>query len=372
MRVRSGPRIVVALAGGLFLASFLAAQDRSRAGDLESIRGEIRELEKRLEAANRKESGLAGRLTRLDLELDLQVQRLSEAKASRAVLNERIERSSTALIRLEEELQTARGELKRRVAGLYRLGRLGYLRLFTSMRSEADLIQGLRLLRFLARRDGASIERAVSTSAEVSETKRRLVSRREAAEKWAAEEVRRRKRLTALRRDQSRLLAATRRERETLAARNEELLRKERRLSELIGSLGGEELLSGRQMQDFKGALDWPLEGHVAIGFGPRLDPRYGTQVPHNGIEIAARPGDVIRAVFGGRVLFSAPFESYGPTVVLLHPGRVFTLYAGLESLRVEKDQEVRLGETVGLAGARLYFEVRVDNRPRDPLVWLR
>jgi septal ring factor EnvC (AmiA/AmiB activator) len=30
------------------------------------------------------------------------------------------------------------------------------------------------------------------------------------------------------------------------------------------------------------------------------------------------------------------------------------------------------LGEVVGLASDRLYFEIRVQNTPEDPLNWLR
>jgi septal ring factor EnvC (AmiA/AmiB activator) len=58
--------------------------------------------------------------------------------------------------------------------------------------------------------------------------------------------------------------------------------------------------------------------------------------------------------------------------VIVHHPGRVFTLYAGLSALRVGAGGMVSLGDPVGLASDRLYFEIRVENRPEDPLHWLR
>jgi septal ring factor EnvC (AmiA/AmiB activator) len=58
--------------------------------------------------------------------------------------------------------------------------------------------------------------------------------------------------------------------------------------------------------------------------------------------------------------------------VVVLHPGRVFTLYAGLESLRVAPEDVLSFGDPVGSVGDRLYFEIRADNRPQDPTRWLR
>jgi septal ring factor EnvC (AmiA/AmiB activator) len=76
--------------------------------------------------------------------------------------------------------------------------------------------------------------------------------------------------------------------------------------------------------------------------------------------------------VYPGKVLFAAPFEGYGLTAVVFHPGRVFTLYAGLSELRKAKEDMVSLSDTVGLATDKLYFEIRVENRPDDPLLWLR
>jgi septal ring factor EnvC (AmiA/AmiB activator) len=49
----------------------------------------------------------------------------------------------------------------------------------------------------------------------------------------------------------------------------------------------------------------------------------------------------------------------------------VFTLYAGLSELRRGRDDMVSLGDTVGLAADRLYFEIRVENHPEDPLSWM-
>ena len=119
--------------------------------------------------------------------------------------------------------------------------------------------------------------------------------------------------------------------------------------------------------------LDWPTAGRVTQGFGPRLDPRYGTRVPHNGVELAvATPGAAVEAVYPGKVLFAAPFRGYGPTVIVHHPGRVFTLYAGLAELSVGRDAVVALGAVLGTAADTLYFEIRVENRPEDPRAWLR
>jgi septal ring factor EnvC (AmiA/AmiB activator) len=56
----------------------------------------------------------------------------------------------------------------------------------------------------------------------------------------------------------------------------------------------------------------------------------------------------------------------------IYHAGRVLTLYAALSSCQVNKDETVTLGQVVGQASDKLYFEIRVENRPEDPVHWLR
>ena len=87
---------------------------------------------------------------------------------------------------------------------------------------------------------------------------------------------------------------------------------------------------------------------------------------------LATAPGSEVRAVFPGKVLFAAPFQGYGTTVIVHHPGRVFSLYAGLSQLKANKDDVLSLNDVVGLASDKLYFEIRVENRPEDPTGWLR
>jgi septal ring factor EnvC (AmiA/AmiB activator) len=365
--------LTVGLALVVLLATPALAPPDRRA-DLEDIRREISRLEGRLDEAQRKEATLQNRLETVEVELELQRQRLAEAEAARDLAVADVETTETEVARLETVLEEARTVLRERLVGLYRLGRQGYVRLFLSIESDTDLLAAVRTLRFLVRRDADAIRRYVESRDALEGERETLLARREEAERWADEERARRDRLVSVRRRQQKLLEEAEEERRSLARRTEELETKERRLTDLIHALAAAEgtVLEGRSIQQFEGVLDWPLKGEVTAGFGPRMDPRYGTRVPHNGIEIAAAPGTPTAAVYPGKVLFAAPLEGYGPTVVMLHPGRVFTLYAGLQSLRVSSEDVLSLGDVVGTSAERLYFEIRVDNRPQDPLRWLR
>jgi septal ring factor EnvC (AmiA/AmiB activator) len=350
------------------------AQKQTREEELSTIRKEIAALSSRLEAARRQQAGLRSEVAEADLELRLHETRLAEAVAARDLAARRVEEGEAEVRRLEGTLDAARRGLRSRLTGLYRLGRQGYLRLFLSLKPDQRLLPSVRMMRYLARRDRLAVDRYQEARTRLERERGRLLAQREETESWMRQEEVRRRQLVALRERKAGLLARTEREQRSLAARATELADRERKLAAFLDLLAGRSTgsLAGTPMQEFRGILDWPAEARVTTGFGPRLDPRYKTRVPHNGVELATSPGAEIKVVFPGKVLFAAPFQGYGNTVVVVHPGRVFSLYAGLSEMRVGKEGMVSLGDAVGLSSDRLYFEIRVENRPEDPLTWLR
>ncbi len=341
------------------------------------MRAEIERLAVRLAEVKVQESGLQSELSRLNLELELQQAELQEATTAHELAASQADTASARILELETALRTLEQNLAHQLGGLYRLGRRGYLRLFLALEPDRSLLPALRQLRFLVRRDHLLIHRYTETHDQLLAQRGQLEVRRREMVTWKTQEAARRDRLVRLQRKQKQLVAQAANEHQQLAARSDQLQDKERKLRALIASLlaGSLTPLSGsaaqKPIQDFRGALDWPLRGRVLGRFGPRLDPRYRTEVPHNGLDIAPEESEV-RAVFPGEVLYAASFEGYGLMVVVHHPDRVFTLYAGLRELKVVKGDVLSLGQALGRVGENLYFEIRHENQPQDPLTWLR
>ncbi len=367
-------RYIVQLFLLLLVAAPTAAEPEAREAELAEIRRNIARLETRVNEMRGRETKLEDQLRRVNLELELQEIQLTEATAAHQLAAERSAATEAEIARLEIALDEINNDLRRRLGGLYLLGRQGYLRLFLSLDPDVDLLPALRQLRFLARRDRTTIERYTETRDRLAGKRRQLASERRSMALWRDREQERRDSLAAMRRRQQRTLAKVVDERRRLRQQAQALQDKERRFARLIESLSQGLLspLEGTPIQDFRGALDWPFRGRVTSPFGPRLDPRYRTEVPHNGIDVATVAGAEIRSIFPGQVLYSSRFEGYGQMVVLHHPGRAFTLYAGLAELAVAKGDTLDLGAVLGTATEVLYFEIRIDSQPRDPLEWLR
>ncbi len=358
----------------LVLALPLSAQEVSREQALDFLRLQINRLQVDLARLGHERRSLQAELSRIEIELELQQVRVREAQSQRG-------RSAAALAVLEREvgalearLENSRGELRGVLMRLYRVGDQGYLRLFLSLDSGQEVLDGVRQLRFLARRDASALRRYVETHEALADRREQARLKAGEIQRWLNQEEARRQELERVRIRQADVLARITTEHRLATARANVLVERERKLSELIAMLTGqlESMPAGAPITRYRGVLDWPVRGRIMRGFGPRLDPRYGTRVPHNGLQFSTAPLDQVRSIYGGRVLLAAPLEGYGLTAIVLHPGRIFTLYAGLAELRVAKDDVVSLGQVVGTVTGQFYFEVRVENRPENPVDWLR
>ena len=363
-------------------ATATAQSLETREAELAEIRSDIEELRSEVDDMRQKEQSLEDRLERVTVELNLQEARLAEASAALAVASLRAAEAEARIGELEVDLAQVRADLRRRLTGLYRLGRRGYLRLFLSMRPDQELLPALRQLRFLVVRDQRALDRFVELREDLLAEQTRLEARRAEMASWETEEENRRDELASMRDIRARVLARVTDRRRQLAKQARELEEKERKLTRFIDTLvadaesvGEEEAAEpeGNSIREFRGVLDWPVaDPEVEIEFGPRRDPRYLTEVPHNGLGLGVAEGTRVRAVYPGEVLYAAEFEGYGPMVVVRHAGRVFTLYAGLQLLNVGPGDVLSLGDVLGASGGSLYFEIRVDNQPEDPRSWLR
>ena len=123
-------------------------------------------------------------------------------------------------------------------------------------------------------------------------------------------------------------------------------------------------------------ALDWPAEGTVTDGFGPR----WGRT--HLGIDVGILTSPVVRTAAAGTVTETGWLDGYAGYghVVLVDVGDGYTmLYAHLSSASVEPGDWVDAGDRLGVAGCtgsctgtHLHFELRRAGVPIDPAPLLR
>jgi septal ring factor EnvC (AmiA/AmiB activator) len=333
-------------------------------------------LEQELARLRGEERSLLGEVERLELELRLRTEELTEIQITLKRTRARLDATVARVRQLETSLAAARPALAAHARALYKLGDMSYLRLLLSIDRPSDFFRGYRFITTLARRDNA---RVAAFRADLGA----LVAERAELEQRTRESIALRGRLSAARRDldaqrgrKTELLASLVERKELNAAYVEELAEAESRLQRLLAGLAEGDVAV--PLGAFRGGLPWPVEGRVREGFGRRKHPRFDTYTVHNGIEIEAGPDAEVRAVHGGRVVFADRFRGYGLMVVVDHGGKHHSLYAHLADVTVAAGQDVDAGTRLGTAGPEgldgpgVYFEMRYQGRPEDPLDWLR
>ena len=367
--------------GAVGLAAAANEADRVRFQRLEELRGRIVASERNLESARRQARGLAGQLRETRLELQLQSTLLEESRLELQSAQIGISESEARSEGLKVDLQVLREQAGLRLSTLARYGRGGYLRLLMSMETGDgdDPRPALRTLRYFVRRDGQTLKRYLATARDLEEEQARLQVRRSEAAIWLATESERADALRGAQERQQKMLDRALLREADESERQQTLELRVERLESLISLVASraESNLEGRPIQEFQGALDWPVDGEVVVDFGPRRDPTYGTQVPHNGLAIrcpsvVGREAASARAVYPGRVRYAAPFKGFGDTVIVQHQKRVFTLYAGLDDMKVAEGDVLSLGTVLGTCSPRLYLEFRVGTKAENPRSWLR
>lgn len=93
------------------------------------------------------------------------------------------------------------------------------------------------------------------------------------------------------------------------------------------------------------------------------------------GIILTGQLGQDVRAASGGRVVYTGSgLRGYGNLIIIKHADSLLSAYAHNREMLVREGEEVAAGQVIGHMGAgdrqapMLYFEIRQNGRPIDPL----
>lgn len=343
---------------------------------LRHVRERREALTRELQRLRGEEKSLLGDVERLEVEVRLRGEELREIQLGLQRTQAQMDVIVKRVRELTKSRDAARPLLVSHARALYKLGELSYLRLLLSVDHPSDFFRGYRFVTTVARQDNARIA-AFRADLEALRVQQEELTRRtqeSIALRTQLEGARRN--LDAQRKRKTELLTSIVEKKETHAAYVKELEEAEGKLRALLQ--GMEEGEAAVPMSAFRGSLPWPSSGRVRSGFGRHKHPKFDTYTVQNGIEIDAPADSPARAVHEGTVVFADRFKGYGLMVVLDHGGKHHSLYAHLVETSVQMGQKVATGDILGTVGASsdegsgLYFEMRFQGRPEDPLDWLK
>jgi septal ring factor EnvC (AmiA/AmiB activator) len=318
-----------------------------------------------------------GDLRRLEIDREIKQQEVTKTELALAQVASERTRTEKQLKALEATRVAQTPGIKERLVELSKHGPAGYVQLLLS----SDDVRAI-----------GRMARGVAAVAEIDRVRLDVHRRTLAAERDALKELdRQHQEVATLKREatrarsavdkavaaHNRLIDELDRRRDLAAQYVAELQTAQAELDRTVASAESGAPVIALPIRPFRGDLPWPVAGRVVTRFGRQSAGRFGTSIVRNGIEVSAAEGTTATAVHEGTVAYAAPFSGFGTLVIVDHGQSAFTLYGHLLETVVRPGMNVSRGVPVGRVGvgpsggAALYFEVRIDGRPVDPLQWL-
>ena len=131
---------------------------------------------------------------------------------------------------------------------------------------------------------------------------------------------------------------------------------------------------NGVRFSSLRGKLRLPVRGEITNRFGST---REDSGVSWKGLFIKAAEGADVKSVASGRVVFADWMRGFGNLIIVDHGGGYMSLYGNNQAVLKHEGDEVNGGDTIAAVGNSggnesngLYYELRSQSRPFDPMSW--
>lgn len=132
--------------------------------------------------------------------------------------------------------------------------------------------------------------------------------------------------------------------------------------------------VTGVNFGALKGKLRLPVRGDVTNRFGSN---REDSGISWKGLFIRANEGSEVKAVAAGRIVFADWLRGFGNLIIVDHGEGYMSLYGNNQAILKQSGDSVRAGDTIAYVGNSggneshgLYYELRRQSKPFDPLQW--
>lgn len=362
-------------------ASVATASVKSNADKLDQLREQIQLLRVDLGTQKARKSDLNEELEQLEHRIGKQAQLIRTLDRKINLHQTQLAQLQLDQSRLETKLGNHRTDLTRQIRASYSLGQQEYLKLLLNQQHPATVSRTLTYYDYFNR---ARMDRIHSINQDLARLNTLTEKVRQQTSDLATAQQHRvadKQSLEGSQQQRQQILARLDQQITKRGNSLELLLEDERALLALINQLSRKpgqpppvETISKKTFRKLKGQLSWPAEGKITARYGT---PRKGNSVKWKGILIKAKQGSNVRAVAHGQIIYARWLPRLGLLTILDHGDGYMSLYGHNESLLkeqgewVDKDEVIAsVGNSGGQQGNGLYFEIRHNGKPTNPVNW--
>jgi len=392
-----------------------ANEVESKKSELEALKQRLQSLQHEFRAAEEHRSEAADELRQSERSISEAVRQLRELEEEQRRANADLAALQDASAATEKRIEQQQANLSEAIRASHQRGQSDALKLMLSGRDPNQTARDLRYLASLSRAQLELIESLKTDLAKLEQLKtdaskksavlaelrearlkeqKKLQSERNEREKLlsklAAQIKKQRSEIATLKRDEQRMtqlverlnrLVAEKAAREKAAREKAAKAAKAPAKSAARPPLGvntrtPEAFQTDKPFSRLKGSLSLPVKGELMNRFGA---PREEGGVSWKGLFIRATQGSVVKAIAAGQVVFSEWLRGFGNLIIVDHGEGYMSLYSNNESLYKQVGDPVQPGDAIASVGnsggqsdSGLYFEMRHQSRPINPMHWVK
>ena len=384
--------VLITSIGALTAANPVGAQTAQKE-KLDELRSQIESLQKGIEKSEENRTEAADALRKSERAISKANRRLFELGNDRKKINAEVRRLQNKAADLESRIDAEREALARLIYRQYLAGQPESIRLMLSRQDPNETARQLRYLSYVSRARAQMIGRLRTSFNELSdlteqvrdqstllrnlekeESKQKKVlvkqkrARKKVLSKASDDIARQRNQISKLKRDEQRLT--------TLIKRLAEEAEKRRKQARLRNQALPDGSVDDTAFGKLKGRLRLPVIGELTNRFGR---PRQDGGLSWKGLFIAANEGDMVRSIAPGQVIYADWLRGFGNLLIIDHGSGYMSLYGNNDALLKQIGDRLSAGDMIASVGnsggnpeSGLYFELRHNGRPFDPLPWVR
>lgn len=364
----------------------------SKQEELENLRARIADVQREMDKTSESKTEAADALRESERAISDSNRKLAELAALQRAADQKLGKLQSQQEKLNDDMAGQRALLGKLLYQQYLGGKHEYLKLLLNDQDPNQVARDLRYYQYIARgranwlaslRVSLSELDAISIStrdqrAELASLREEQTAQRRTLEKQqhtrqrmlvkiSQQLHRQRREITHLQRDESRLAQLVEKLTKMLTEPNSGSLFRNDTLPD--------DRFDGSPFDQLKGKLTLPVKGVITNRFGT---PRPDSRVQWKGLFLRTSSGQAVKAIAAGRVVFADWMRGFGNLMIIDHGKGYMSLYANNETLYKQVGDVLSGGDTIAAAGNTggnedfgLYFELRHQSKPLDPMKWM-
>jgi septal ring factor EnvC (AmiA/AmiB activator) len=341
---------------------------QQKKGDLTEVQKELKDKKQKVKKKWWEEKKITDALDEIGRDLNRKVGERRKLDAEMELLEKKIAHQEAELVTLEKTLVTLDREFQSRVRAMYKLNRIGIVRVLFSAEDYSDALRRYKAFQQVAGNDLQLLQAYQQGIKEEEKRRKDLIEERKALTKKKSEVEIKKQEIEKEKQKKATLLASVKKERVAYEKAIAELKEREKAMNSLIQKLTIKAAsLKGTDFKALRGKLPLPVEGTIFTPTGRE-----------KGIGIKAPEGTNIQAICNGKVAYASWFKGYGNLMIIDHGGGYHTVAAHASRLLKKVGEDVKTGDVVALVGSTgsmegpmLYFEIRHHGTAVSPFTWL-